>query len=320
MSPGRHDGQDRRGTTPGWTYDSDQNCNASRQEVYHAGPACPDSHPIPAKFCPSSAATQGAGDFQTFLTMLTTQMQNQNPLEPTRHRILQLNSRPFPGWSSRCKQMSCCQALRGAWGCPSLGPGWAATCLSPSPIRFDGTAMRLVPPEVDGANRAELVVTDSSGQEVGRFRSIPTAPRSCSKCLPDQARRYGNNEFYQFTMSAIAATWNWRKPVLGYAPVLEARADAGRTLLVLDGGHIIDSAGCGRAARTPKVGWPPTCQRRRYAVRFSPYLLPTVPSGKGCRENRLERWRPEAPVLTRIQRSCGARMACERKHRAPSAH
>ncbi|CUX82953.1 MAG: flagellar basal-body rod modification protein FlgD [Roseibaca calidilacus] len=200
-----------------------------------SAPTARDAGTVPA------SASGGAGDFQTFLTMLTTQMQNQNPLEPIEASDFAAQLATFSGVEQQVHTNDLLTRLVGRMGLADLA-GWVGReVLSPAPVRFEGELIRLVPPEVDGANRAELVVTDSNGREVGRYTVDPQSTEILFE-VPETSTVLEHGAFYGFSMVSYRDEVELAEnPVLGYAPVMEARTDSGRTLLVLAGGQIIDS-------------------------------------------------------------------------------
>lgn len=204
-------------------------------------PVAPSATPAQRPAASPASATAEAGDFQTFLTMLTTQMQNQNPLEPVEASDFAAQLATFSGVEQQVQTNDLLARLVGRMGLSDLA-GWVGRdVLSPAPIRFDGAPIRLVPPEVQEANRAELVVTDSSGRELGRYAVDPQSTEILFEA-PEGSDVLEPGAFYSFSMVSYRDDVELEEnAVLGYAPVLEARADSGRTLLVLEGGQIIDS-------------------------------------------------------------------------------
>lgn len=85
------------------------------------------------------------------------------------------------------------------------------------------------------------MVTDSNGREIGRYDVDPRSTEILFE-VPAEAGAFGTGEFYSFTMLSYRGDEQIAEnPVLGYANVREARSDGGHTLLVLEGGQIIDS-------------------------------------------------------------------------------
>ena len=122
----------------------------------------------------AEAAGAVAGDFQTFLTLLTTQMRNQDPLKPMefdrvrrparqllRRRAAGPRQRPAATASSRCSR---------AAAPAGLADGSAARCASPAKADFAGEPVEV---GVDAGRRAPtgavLVVRNDFDQVVARL-------------------------------------------------------------------------------------------------------------------------------------------------------
>lgn len=182
-----------------------------------------------------------AGDFQTFLSMLTAQIQNQNPLEPIQSSDFAAQLATFSGVEQQVQTNQLLSQLSSRMGLTELASWVGKDILSAAPIRFEGVPIDLVPPEVAGANRAELVVTDSTGREIGRYAVDPNASHIVFD-VPHDTDIVREGDFYSFSMVSYRdETELGENAILGYSNVQEARADAGHTLLVLDGGYIINS-------------------------------------------------------------------------------
>ncbi len=195
--------------------------------------------PAPAQ--PDQGPSALSSDFETFLTMLTTQMQNQNPLEPTPSSDFAVQLATFSGVEQQVQTNDLLTELRTQMGLSELA-GWVGReALSEAPISIDGSPRTLVLPELDGAQRAELVISDTSGTELQRVTIDPALPEitfdpadAPDGPLPDGQYRF-SVEGYRDGEPVGAA------PALGYARINEARSDAGQTLLVLEGGQIVNS-------------------------------------------------------------------------------
>ncbi|MCC1481303.1 flagellar hook capping FlgD N-terminal domain-containing protein [Roseibaca sp. Y0-43] len=196
------------------------------------------SRPSPSQ---TGSGSVNAGDFQTFLSMLTAQIQNQNPLEPIQSSDFAAQLATFSGVEQQVQTNQLLTQLAGRMGLSELASWVGRDVLSAAPLRFDGSPLQLVPPEVAGANRAELVVTDANGAEIGRYPVDPASSEILFEVPPDNGV-IREGEYYSFTMVSYQDdTELGENPVLGYSNVREARSDAGMTLLVLEGGHIISS-------------------------------------------------------------------------------
>jgi flagellar basal-body rod modification protein FlgD len=189
----------------------------------------------------SGSQSVNAGDFQTFLSMLTAQIQNQNPLEPIQSSDFAAQLATFSGVEQQVQTNQLLSQLSNRLGLSELASWVGKDILSAAPLRFVGSPIDLVPPEVEGANRAELVVTDSTGREIGRYAVDPNSSHIVFE-VPQDTDVMREGDFYSFSMISYRdETELGENAVLGYSNVQEARADAGQTLLVLDGGYIINS-------------------------------------------------------------------------------
>lgn len=214
-------------------------------------PSTPTARPNPQQGDGASA-----GDFQTFLSMLTTQMKNQNPLEPIEASDFAAQLATFSGVEQQVQTNQLLSQLVSRMGLSELAPWVGRDVLSAAPVRYDGEALRLVPPEVSGADRAELVVTDRDGREVGRYNIDPQAAEIIFDA-PIGAEQLRIGESYSFTVqSHRGETQLAENPALSYSTVMEARADAGQTFLVLDGGHMISSDDVLGLRASDNVGFP----------------------------------------------------------------
>ncbi len=200
-----------------------------------------------APFGPASTGQNAGGasaissDFQTFLRMLTVQMQNQNPLEPIEASDFAVQLATFSGVEQQVETNDLLKQMATRMGLAELG-GWVGRkALSSAPVHVTDAPVRLVPPEVDGTDRAELIVTDLSGEEMGRFPVDLDADELFFEMPPEDEGGFPHGH-YLFKMESFAGSKSLgTHPVLGYARIEEARMDAGQILLVLKGGQIINS-------------------------------------------------------------------------------
>lgn len=193
----------------------------------------------------NSPVADGAmsADFQTFLRMLTVQMQNQNPLEPIEASDFAVQLATFSGVEQQVRTNDLLAQLASRMGLSELASWVGKEALTSTPVYIDGAApIRLVPPEVMGADSADLIISDLNGNEIGRFPVDPFATEIVFE-LPESHEDLFAPGYYQVSMeSSRAGTTLGVNPVLGYSRINEARLDAGQILLVLQGGHIITSS------------------------------------------------------------------------------
>ena len=180
-----------------------------------------------------------ASDFETFLKMLTVQMENQDPLNPVKAEDFAVQLATFSGVEQAVYTNKLLGQLQSQMGLSGIGPyaDWIGKdARAPVDAYFDGSAINIATEPDPTATEAFLVVRDGNGIEVQRV-AIPTDPRlvewdgTTASGLPFPEGRYG------FTVES------WSEDGLEavetaqvYTRVLEARGDADKTVLVTAGG------------------------------------------------------------------------------------
>ena len=193
----------------------------------------------------SSASATGApeqSDFVTFLRMLTTQMQNQDPLNPQSASDFAVQLATFAGVEQQTFTNQLLSSMLGQTGLAELG-GWVGMeARIYGGVHFDGTPIALTPDPALGAEAVTLIVRDAEGRIVD---SRPLDPEA-------QSYRWDGRDSegaqlppgrYSFEIdSTVEGETLDTQPVAAYVPILEARYENGMTLLVLPGGLYVDSA------------------------------------------------------------------------------
>ncbi len=117
-------------------------------------------------------ATMIASDFETFLRLLTTQLENQDPLNPMESSEFAVQLATFSGVEQQVRTNALLQSMAAAADASGLSDmaAWVGLeARSPALQYFDGTSLTLSPPQILSADRAMIVVRDATGVEVGRF-------------------------------------------------------------------------------------------------------------------------------------------------------
>jgi len=126
----------------------------------------------------SAAATDAAEQFETFLKMLTTQISNQDPLNPMEGTDFAVQLATFSGVEQQVQtNLLLAQLLDDANG-GDLGrfSDWIGREIrTSSPVWFDGSPLTVATGEVADADSLTLVVLDESGREVLRENLDPAA-------------------------------------------------------------------------------------------------------------------------------------------------
>lgn len=178
-----------------------------------------------------------SSDFQTFLRMLTAQLQNQNPLEPIEASDFAVQLATFSGVEQQVRTNELLSQLTTRMGLAELGTWVGREALSAAPQYFGTLPVQLVIPPNTGADRAELVLRGADGAEIRRLAIDPNAadftlePRSVSEGGPPPG--FYTVERESFRAGALTSV----DPVQGYAQIIEARKDGDALMLVLAGGY-----------------------------------------------------------------------------------
>lgn len=111
-------------------------------------------------------------DFQTFLQLLTTQMKNQDPLNPMESTEFATQLATFSGVEQQVRTNQLLETFANGLGTLGMGQlgGWIGMeAVAPMPVAFDGAPVTVRSQPADRADRMELVVTDDRGSVVQRL-------------------------------------------------------------------------------------------------------------------------------------------------------
>jgi flagellar basal-body rod modification protein FlgD len=180
-----------------------------------------------------------SSDFETFLKMLTTQMQNQDPLNPVDSADYAVQLATFSGVEQSVRTNQLLESLGQQFGLLGMAQmaGWVGQeARADAPVWMDGDPVTLAPNPAAAADRAVLVVKNAAGDVVGR-EDVPvstdpyiwTGKSITGADLPDG--KYALS-LESYTGDELLAT----TPMESYAKILEARGTPSGTVLVLDGG------------------------------------------------------------------------------------
>lgn len=184
-----------------------------------------------------------SSDFQTFLRMLTTQMQNQDPLNPVQSSDFAVQLATFSGVEQQVRTNDLLAGLSSSLGGTALAQfaDWVGKEVrSPAGSRFDGPPITVSAPAVADAETAELLVRDQSGRIVDRRPVATQGGEVTWDGIAQTGERFlaGN---YSFAVEARAqGQVLYERPAEVYASVSEARVSpSGAVELVLDGGATV---------------------------------------------------------------------------------
>ncbi len=196
-----------------------------------------------------------SSDFETFLLMLTTQLENQDPLNPIESQDFAVQLATFSGVEQQVQTNDLLRDLAGALGASDLAQlaGWVGMeAQVTAPIAFDGQPVDIAIVPDPGSDRAELIVRDSLGREVGR-EGVTTASGVYAWAGTDATGDPLAPGLYTLELASInQGEVTSVQSVPHYARVTEARQGPGGIELVVTGGSVV-AADAVAALREPEV-------------------------------------------------------------------
>ena len=205
----------------------------------------PATAATPAAIESETASQVITSDFETFLLMLTTQLENQDPLNPIESQDFAVQLATFSGVEQQVLTNDLLEGLTGALGASDLAQlaGWVGMeARVTAPVFFDGSPVDIAVEPVPGSDHAELIVRDSLGREVAR-EGVPTQAGTYAwvgtmadgQPLPDGIYTLELASINQGEVTGITT-------VPHYARVSEARQGVDGIELVVSGGSVVSSA------------------------------------------------------------------------------
>ncbi|WP_309665657.1 flagellar hook capping FlgD N-terminal domain-containing protein [Tabrizicola sp.] len=193
---------------------------------------------------PASSTASGGGskitsDFNTFLKMLTVQMQNQDPLNPIDSSDYAVQLATFSGVEQQVQTNQLLAEMTARFSQMGMSEmaGWIGQeARSNAPVHFDGDPVTLSPNPAVGSTRAVVVVKDAQGRLVSR-EEVPVSAAPYQWLGADATGTALPNGRYSISLES------WKdnemidsRPIEHYARVIEARGGPEGTKLVLEGG------------------------------------------------------------------------------------
>lgn len=203
----------------------------------------------------NSTASGGAisSDFETFLKMLTVQMENQDPLNPVESSDYAVQLATFSGVEQQVLTNDLLKGLQTGLGVLSVSnlAGWVGLqAEAPVAAQFELSPVTVVPAPAKGATQTYMVVRNAEGAQVDRLE-IPV-----SSDPVDWAGLDGNGTLfpagsYSFHLQSYDANGLIaEEQMMIYSEVVEAQVIAGETILILASGDEI-AAGDVATLRAP---------------------------------------------------------------------
>jgi flagellar basal-body rod modification protein FlgD len=189
------------------------------------------------------ARTTLSSDFETFLNMLTAQLENQDPLDPVKSEDFAVQLATFSGVEQQVLTNDLLESLLAQDGLSGIGQyaSWVGMeARAPVAAYFDGSPITVAPKPDKTAESAVLVVEDAFGNQVDRV-SIPVSetPVEWSGLTNNGSLPAGLYSFKVENYSNGLVSNTSTAEV--YTRVNEARLDDGSTVLVTSGGVQVDA-------------------------------------------------------------------------------
>lgn len=201
--------------------------------------------PLSSTRVPTTISTQDAAkmssDYTTFLKMMTTQLRNQDPMNPTDSSEFAVQLATFSGVEQQVKTNELLVGLGSQFGVLGMAQlaGWVGQeARSAAPVYMNAKPVTVSYAADPLADRAVLVATDATGNIVGR-EDVPIKDTSyqwlgagiSGDPLPRGTYRLHLESYREGQMLGTEGQ------VESYAPILEARGgNGGSTMLILQGG------------------------------------------------------------------------------------
>lgn len=187
-----------------------------------------------------------SSDFETFLTMLTVQMKNQDPLNPIQSSDFAVQLATFSGVEQQVRTNELLTRLADGFATSGMTgfANWIGQEVrSSGPASFDGTPLTLYPGEASSdADATFLVVRDASGLPVARTPIAPGSdPVTWAGVRPDGTPF--PTGLYSFEIEEVQGeTVIATKGVEHYARVTEVQSGPAGPVFVLAGGATISAS------------------------------------------------------------------------------
>lgn len=198
--------------------------------------------PQPGESAPQTGTTTLSSDFETFIKMLTVQMQNQDPLNPMESSEFAVQLATFSSVEQQVQTNALLTTLNsqiGALGVAQLS-GWVGMeARVEMPVVFDGTPVPATLRTDPLADAAELVVRDAQGAVVSRRSVSPEG----GETLWAGTDSFGNPlpaGTYTLTVESYAAGEPIAEhPAEIHTTIVEARNDSGEPVLIMEDGQAV---------------------------------------------------------------------------------
>ena len=187
---------------------------------------------------PTSATAGISSDFDTFLQMLSVQMQNQDPLNPIESTDFAVQLATFSSVEQQVLTNDLLAALSGqiALGNVAEMASWVGQEIrAPMPTYFDGSPVTVAPNPAAIADSVELIVRNEEGEEVQRL-SLPVSAEPFEWAGVDNSGQPFPLGVYSFEVVSYAeGELILQETAEVYGTVNEVQSEGGEIILVMEG-------------------------------------------------------------------------------------
>lgn len=199
-----------------------------------------------------TAKTQGqagsasviSSDFETFLKMLTAQMENQDPLNPMDSADYVVQLATFSSVEQQVLTNDLLQAMTlqlGSSGMAEMAAWVGKEARAAAPAYFDGSPVTVAPNPASIADTVELVVRNAAGEDVQTL-TIPVSAEPVEWAGVSSDGTPFPQGLYTFEVRSIAGgEVLMQEQAEVYSTVQEVRAEGGETILMLEGGVAVSA-------------------------------------------------------------------------------
>jgi flagellar basal-body rod modification protein FlgD len=184
-------------------------------------------------------------DFDMFLRMMTTQLQNQDPLNPIDSADYAVQLATFSGVEQQAQTNKLLESMQAEFGLMGMAQmaGWVGKeARSMAAVWVDGQPVTLSPAPAIGADRAVLAVYNAQGNLVSRD-DIPVSSSTLDWAPVDATGAPLPTGTYTFKLESYSGDQMIKSSAVeAYGRITEVRGGTGGTTLVLEGGSEVPAS------------------------------------------------------------------------------
>lgn len=189
---------------------------------------------------PNSGSTrpQISSDFETFLRMLSVQMENQDPLNPIDSSDYAVQLATFSSVEQQVQTNTLLEALTAQISSSGLAEmaAWVGRdARVTAPAQFTGTPITLLPNPAARSESVELIVRNDIGTEVQRVPLPVSADPIQWAGVNATGTPFPSGRYSFEVVSTAGGEVILAEPAAHYATVREVRVDGGQMVLMFDG-------------------------------------------------------------------------------------